>query len=504
MVDEEHLSWLKQGVEFWNNKRREDEKLRIDLRNADISGQFGVSKDDGPYLRPEFNLRGIDLNNAYLNGAILKNGDLAGADFLGAHLQEADFTGSDFAGARFYGTFLNGAVLQHCNFRDVNFYDTKLNYADLSDSDMRSAEFLKCDLSNADLRTARLEGAVFPLSKPWQARLFQSQDGQDGERMAFPEDDIASVEDLIAACREFRNGNDDDLVLFFRGEGRHIQEWELRPSVMRIPDKPDRPNLRRVEGEMLIDLIARQPEAFSNLNSGLVEWVLAQHYLLPTRFLDVSRNPLVGLFNACWEDEYREEDGRLHVFAVPRSLIKPFNSDTVSVIANVAKLRRWEKNLLLGKTHKEDNDEFHPRAKEGARGADLMSRVTTHLYDGIRQEKPYFERRIDIRDLLKVFVVEPQMMFERIRAQSGAFLLSAYHERFESPEVLDLTPDIPMYSHYPIRVCGGSKCTIMKDLSQMNLTKEVLYPGVEESAKAVGTRHRSRGGAFYANLTPSD
>ena len=165
MVDEEHLSWLKQGVEFWNNKRRENERLPIDLECADISGQFGVHKDDGPYLRPEFSLKGIDLNNVNLKGATLKNCDLTDADFLGAHLNDADFTGSMFAGVRFYGTFLNSAVLQHCNFRDVQFFDTKMNSADLSNSDMRSAEFLKCDLSDANLRTARLGRGGFPAIK---------------------------------------------------------------------------------------------------------------------------------------------------------------------------------------------------------------------------------------------------------------------------------------------------------------------------------------------------
>ena len=41
------------------------------------------------------------------------------------------------------------------------------------------------------------------------------------------------------------------------------------------------------------------------------------------RLLDVTENPLVALFFACEEDErYDCEDGRLHVFAVPESLIK--------------------------------------------------------------------------------------------------------------------------------------------------------------------------------------
>ena len=96
---------------------------------------------------------------------------------------------------------------------------------------------------------------------------------------------------------------------------------------------------------MLNELMSRQPEAFSGLTSAFSQWVLAQHYGLKTRLLDITRNPLVALFNACEEDG--EKDGRLHVFAVPSDLIKSFNSDTVSIIANFAKLRHAEQNLLL-------------------------------------------------------------------------------------------------------------------------------------------------------------
>ena len=60
------------------------------------------------------------------------------------------------------------------------------------------------------------------------------------------------------------------------------------------------------------------------------------------------------------------------------------------------------------------------------------------LYQLIRQEKSYFDERIDLRDLYKVYVVEPQLSSERIRAQAGAFLVSAFHERLERDEILKM------------------------------------------------------------------
>ena len=163
---------------------------------------------------------------------------------------------------------------------------------------------------------------------------------------------------------------------------------------------------------------------------------------------------------------------------MPRGLIKSFNSDTVSIIANFAKLRHAEQNLLLGKTEK-DTDEG-----EGLGLADEHSEVMGRLYHFIRHEKPYFLEKIDPRDLFRIFVVEPQQSFERIRAQSGAFLISVSHERFERNEILELNPGIPVYDHYTLTVLGESrKDDIMKDLRLLNITHESLFPWARRSGQ---------------------
>ena len=267
---------------------------------------------------------------------------------------------------------------------------------------------------------------------------------------------------------------------------------------MRKPESGEKP-LRSVEGELLNELQTTQPEAFIEVRTAFGEWVLAQHHRLPTRLLDVTHNPLVALFNACTESE--STNGRMHVFAVPKELIKPFNSDTVSVIASFAKLSRWEKNLLLGKIEADVyGDEFHRLS--GFRGHDLIDRARTRLYDGIRQEKPYFQERLNVRDLFTVFVVEPQKIFERLRAQSGAFLVSAFHERFEPREVLKWNQDIPIYSHYVQAVPHAKKENILKELRLLNISRETLFPSIEESAKAAKSKFLSRSESFDSRLTP--
>ena len=314
-----------------------------------------------------------------------------------------------------------------------------------------------------------------------EGRMNESQTQNNGADRENGKKETKSIEDLLEACRDLQNQHPDD-QLYFRGERN--DSWDLRPSVMRCSrgSKISFP-FRAWEGEMLNELMSRQPEAFRGLTSAFSQWVLAQHYGLKTRLLDITRNPLVALFNACEKCDDNSKDGRLHIFAVPKEMIKPFNSDTISVIANFAKLRYGEQNRLLGITE-EDTAEGNSLSFEGEH-AEIMRR----LYHFIRHEKPYFLEEIALRDIFRVFMVEPQQSFERIRAQSGAFLISAFHERFERDEILNWNAEFTVYDHYRLTVQDANKQDIMNDLSLLNITRESLFPGLDEAAKAVRQRY---------------
>ena len=114
-----------------------------------------------------------------------------------------------------------------------------------------------------------------------------------------------------------------------------------------------------------------------------------------------------------------------------------------------------------------------------------MSRLVQY----VRLEHTSFEERIDPWDLFRVFVVEPQQSNERIRAQSGAFLLSAFHERFDEAEVKNLNERIPIYHHYTFEVPYGRKGDIRRQLQLLNITEETMYPGLERASEAVKRRY---------------
>ena len=68
--------------------------------------------------------------------------------------------------------------------------------------------------------------------------------------------------------------------------------------------------------------------------------------------------------------------------------------------------------------------------------------------------------------------------------------MSAFHERFERKEILRWNERTPVYGYGVLRIPGECKARIMRDLCVLNITQEVLFPGLDASAKAVAASYR--------------
>ena len=453
MAAESHIEWLLAGQDAWNRKR-ESHDFRPEFWRVNFVEKF---RDAGK-LDP--------------NGRVpLDRFNLSNAVFHGTNLSQVDFQETDLRGARFHAADLFDTNFSQANLTDAEFGLNFLGEANLSGTILKDTDLVHTNLVGANLAWSRF----------WQAKLYP-ESSDLGESISQPDTQIKSVSHLIERCFEIRKRY-EGLTLFFRGE--RDCKWELRPSVMR-PSADDTFKLRAHEGEMLRDLMSRRPEDFWGMTSALEQMVMAQHHGLKTRLLDVSHNPCVALFSACDSRDPagkpldNEIDGRLHVFAVPKESVKPFDSDTVSLVCNFAKLDRGYQHLLLGRNG-EDSLAEDPDTQIQC----LYSEALGRLYHYIQQEKPHFAENIDPRDFFRVFVVEPKQSFPRIRAQRGAFILSAFHERLEKDEIQSRIRDVPVYAHETLIVPSERKNPILEELGLLDFTRETLYPSLDEVANRI-------------------
>lgn len=453
MANQQHLEWFLSGAGFWNERTKTPSGL-LDLSNENLGyrlvnkyGERKVPSYANIDLRltdlrnssfilpnmPNFN-PGLDLRNAKFQHGITKNtvffnADLSGATFAQANLKDADFSGANLDGVTFFGA----------------------------------------DLSGAKLTAAR----------PWRSHILHdlglnTQGLIDSKR-------VTSVSDFVSICKSLKNvyeAESQTIQFYFRGQS---STWKLRPSIMRSQV------FRSYEGEMLKEAMTRRPEDFIGAHSALSQWVLAQHHGLKTRLLDLTRNPLVALYYACTEKETGlSSTGVIHVFVFPGLFVKTFEDDSISVVANFAKLSPWEQDLLLGKRRIRI-----PNSQIGGVRRSDYDKALLHLVRLIGQEKPRFGDALDPRDLFRVFVVEPQQSFERIRAQAGAFLISAFHERFEHQWVQQRIARFPDYHHYMIEVPSEQKSEILIDLDMLGISRESMFPSLDESTQAITRDIRS-------------
>ncbi|MDC8026493.1 FRG domain-containing protein [Elizabethkingia anophelis] len=138
---------------------------------------------------------------------------------------------------------------------------------------------------------------------------------------------ITSVTEYLKIIQEVEFKNN----LFFRGHA--VDSYVLKPGIYREINHGK--TLIDYEDQIYREVISKSPQEFAGKTT-LESLALLQHYDAPTRILDLTENALVALFFAV-NSKHEEEDGEVIAFDIPDNSVCHYNSDRITVLANIAK-----------------------------------------------------------------------------------------------------------------------------------------------------------------------
>lgn len=209
---------------------------------------------------------------------------------------------------------------------------------------------------------------------------------------------IGSIDRYLNVVRDLQ---EQGVSAYFRGHADC--GFSLLPSIMR------RPGWSEHECDLYNQTIIECPDSFANCKTHLDYLVEMQHYGLPTRLLDVTKNPLIALYFACCD--MPESNGEVIVFDVEPEQIKYPKSDTVSILASLPLFKKTVKDNIKG------------WAANASISTEQFNKKAARLLQEIKLEKPSFQSEIKKEDVLSCFFVQAEKKNSRIIKQDGAFII---------------------------------------------------------------------------------
>lgn len=259
---------------------------------------------------------------------------------------------------------------------------------------------------------------------------------------------------FIDKTSDIRNIIDDKLLsdlnvykkeIFYRGHSD--ANYQLIPSIMRTE------KFKINEGTLYNEILIQCPSEFLSCTTHLEKLVKMQHYGLPTRLFDITRNFLFVLYFACKDNhDFHKE---IVVLCVDKEKIKYPQSDSVSLLASLPIFSRYHENFFA----KNESEEYIEK-----------------LLHEVWLEKPSFSAKIKQKDLQKNFVVCAMKNNNRIISQDRAFIIcglncdNGFLEEFcykkDNKKLICI-------------VKNTSKKEIPKELDNFSINHSTLFPEIE-------------------------
>ena len=220
------------------------------------------------------------------------------------------------------------------------------------------------------------------------------------------------------------------------------------------------PRLLQNESKIYHELIINCPNDFEKCHTHLEKLVKMQHYGLPTRLLDITRNPLVALYFAC--ESNPESYGELVLISPENHEIKYPQSDTVSILASLP-VFSYEKQ-----------QEFGQLASDPTISQSVFNKKVARLLHEVRLEKPAFQSEIKKDDLVSSFIVYALKNNDRIVKQDGAFILCGLPDGSKTLEEFRYKEN----GKKVVLLIEGKK-KFLEQLETFSITRAALFPEIE-------------------------
>lgn len=269
---------------------------------------------------------------------------------------------------------------------------------------------------------------------------------------------------------------DTQPIILFRGE--EDVSFKLLPSIFRTE------KLKKNENRLFNKLFSAHADEFEKDRNTFDKLVRMQHYGLPTRLLDVTKNPLVALYFACQpafttgksgNKEMNEKDGSLYFFILQDSHIKTYNSDTIAIISNLVNLKSRELNAFLS-----------------IKQNDTYERAFAKLVNAIKRDDPSFSGDyLDVNKIPDFVFVEPKMNNERVKSQSGAFIMFKNSKEMNEGNIKlpykDASGKDCEYTVFCYRIIipYSKKESILQVLDKMNINEKYIYQDIQHTANYI-------------------
>lgn len=303
---------------------------------------------------------------------------------------------------------------------------------------------------------------------------------------------------------------------FFRGHSD--VHYDIVPKLFRKSYKV----YLNEEHELLANAEINYPEELSTHNSSFEKIAIMQHYGIATRLLDLTENALVALYFACNEKQgVKGQDGAVILFKINADIIKYYNSDSVSILCAISKIDNKKikniaeefKNELEKELNNINEKNEYPnilklikkppqnqtiiesirnrqlKQKEKELSIQILNKCSSidFIVHEIGNEKPHFKKKIHFEDFdNRILCVRSKLSNERIKAQSGLFLLFGIRgaDKTKCPKI-GYAKHQENISYNKITIDKNYKKTIINELKILGISKSTIFPGLAYASEEI-------------------